>query len=137
MKNLFLMLALVMVLGTATAQDTATESTKMEKVMESHDIVMDKMPTISKLMNKLQTKANASYKKKKYEDAIADLKNANQSMMTWMENFGKRFDADEMLKGKALTPKKQEWLLEEEKNVAQLDEEIDLSIAQANAVLNN
>ncbi|CAM4302524.1 hypothetical protein ZORO111903_12455 [Zobellia roscoffensis] len=137
MKNLFLMLGLVMVLGTATAQDTATESTKMEKVMESHDIVMDKMPTISKLMNKLQTKANASYKKKKYEDAIADLKNANQSMMTWMENFGKRFDADEMLKGKALTPKKQEWLLEEEKNVAQLDEEIDLSIAQANAVLNN
>ncbi|WP_276168275.1 hypothetical protein [Zobellia alginiliquefaciens] len=137
MKNLFLILATVLVLGTTNAQDTATEPTKMEKVMESHDVVMDKMPTISKLINQLQTKANASYKKKKYEDAIADLKNANQSMRTWMENFGKRFDADEMLKGKALTPKKQEWLLEEEENVAQLDEEIDLSIAQANAVLNN
>jgi len=135
MKNVFLMLATVMVLGTTSAQDTITEPTKMEQVMESHDVVMDKMPLISKLINQLQTKANASYDKKKYEDAIADLKNANKSMMTWMENFGKRFDADEMLKGKQLTPQKQEWILEEEENVSLLDEEIELSIDQAKAVL--
>ncbi|MBU2947915.1 hypothetical protein [Zobellia uliginosa] len=135
MKNVFLILATVMVLGTTSAQDTITEPTKMEQVMESHDVVMDKMPLISKLINQLQTKANASYDKKKYEDAIADLKNANKSMMTWMENFGKRFDADEMLKGKQLTPQKQEWILEEEENVSLLDEEIELSIDQAKAVL--
>ncbi|MUH35339.1 hypothetical protein D9O36_05760 [Zobellia amurskyensis] len=139
MKNLFLTFASIFVLGAANicAQDATAVPTKMEEVMESHDVVMDKMPVISKLINKLQTKANASYKKSKYENAIADLKNANESMMTWMENFGKRFDADEMLKGKTLTPKKQEWLLEEEKKVSLLDEEIDLSIAQAEAVLNN
>ncbi|CAM4118190.1 hypothetical protein [Zobellia nedashkovskayae] len=139
MKNLFLTLTTVLVLGTISmsSQDTAVEPTKMEQVMASHDVVMDKMPLISKLINQLQTKANASYEKKKYEDAIADLKNANKSMMTWMESFGKRFNADEMLKGKELTPQKQEWILEEEENVSLLDEEIDLSIDQAEAVLNN
>ena len=139
MKNLFLTVATIFVLGTAAinAQTTTTPPTKMEEVMKSHDVVMDKMPLVSKLINKLQTKANASYKISKYENAIADLKNANESMMVWMENFGKRFDADEMLKGKTLSPKKQEWLLEEEKKVSQLDEEIDLSLAQAQAVLNN
>lgn len=139
MKNLFLTLTTVLVLGTTSmsSQDTAAEPTKMEQVMASHDVVMDKMPLISKLINQLQTKANASYEKKKYEDAIADLKNANKSMMTWMESFGKRFNADEMLKGKELTPQKQEWILEEEENVSLLDEEIDLSIDQAEAVLNN
>ncbi|MGJ8737050.1 hypothetical protein D9V96_005885 [Zobellia laminariae] len=139
MKNLFLTLATVLVLGIATisAQDAAVEPTKMEQVMASHDVVMDKMPLISKLINQLQTKANASYEKKKYEDAIADLKNANKSMMTWMESFGKRFDADEMLKGKQLNPQKQDWILEEEINVEELDEEINLSIEQAEAVLNN
>ncbi|MGS0525385.1 hypothetical protein ACU8V7_09535 [Zobellia nedashkovskayae] len=139
MKNLFLTLTTVLILGTISmsSQDAAAEPTKMEQVMASHDVVMDKMPLISKLINQLQTKANASYEKKKYEDAIADLKNANKSMMTWMESFGKRFNANEMLKGKELTPQKQEWILEEEENVSLLDEEINLSIDQAQAVLNN
>ncbi|MDB2606314.1 hypothetical protein N9Y48_00910 [Zobellia sp.] len=139
MKKLFVTLATVLVLGTVSinAQDATAEPTKMQQVMESHDMVMDKMPTISKLINKLQTRANASYEKTKYEHAIADLKNANKSMMTWMENFGKRFDSKEMLKGKQLTPQKQEWLLEEEKNIAVLDEEINLSIAQGEATLDN
>ncbi|OWW26478.1 hypothetical protein B4Q04_01990 [Zobellia sp. OII3] len=137
MKNLFLLLTTVLVLGTpsASAQNDAAEPTKMEEVMESHDRVMDKMPMVSKLISKLQTKANASYEKTKYENAIADLKNANKSMMTWMENFGKRFTADEMFKGKKLSAQKKKWLLEEEKKVALLDEEIDLSIAQAKTTL--
>ncbi|MBU3028102.1 hypothetical protein [Zobellia galactanivorans] len=137
MKNLFLLLTTVLVLGTpsVSAQNDAAEPTKMEEVMESHDRVMDKMPMVSKLISKLQTKANASYEKTKYENAIADLKNANKSMMTWMENFGKRFTADEMFKGKKLSAQKKKWLLEEEKKVALLDEEIDLSIAQAKTTL--
>ncbi|SIS40571.1 hypothetical protein SAMN05421766_101601 [Zobellia uliginosa] len=137
MKNLFLLLTTVLVLGTPSvnAQNDAAEPTKMEEVMESHDRVMDKMPIVSKLISKLQTKANASYEKTKYENAIADLKNANKSMMIWMENFGKRFTADEMFKGKKLSAQKKKWLLEEEKKVALLDEEIDLSIAQAKTTL--
>lgn len=108
---------------------------KMEEVMVAHDEVMDKMPQLSRLINKLQTRANASYKKEKYEKAIADLKSANKSMMDWMQAFGQRFEADEMLKGKKLSEQKQKWLLEEEKNVALLKEEIESSIARAEEVL--
>lgn len=117
------------------AQDINKEPTKMEQVMAAHDEVMDEMPKLVKLINKLQTKADASYEKTKYKKAIADLKSANKSMMTWMTGFGERFEADEMMKGKALSEQKEKWLLEEELKVAALKEEIELSIAQAEALV--
>lgn len=114
-----------------------TSIATMPKVMEAHDDLMDQMPKLSKYINKLQTRANASYKKEKYENAIADLKQANASMMEWMSGFGKRFDSDEMHKGKPLTEQKQMWLVEEDKKIALLKKEIDLSLAQAEKVLGN
>ncbi|PKA97973.1 hypothetical protein B0O79_1653 [Flavobacteriaceae bacterium MAR_2009_75] len=133
---IFLIL-LLLHLSTSYAQESETKLTKMEEVMASHDEVMDEMPKLSKLINKLQTRANASYEKDRYEKAIDDLRSANKSMMSWMSGFGKRFEADEMVKGKKLTEQKQKWLLEEEKKIAVLKEEIELSIDQAEKILAN
>lgn len=36
-------------------------------------------------------------------------------MMNWMQGFGERFTADEMMKGKVLSEEKKIWLHEEEK----------------------
>jgi len=135
MKKIIPFLVIAAFINFSTAQDADKKLTKMEQVMASHDEVMDEMPKLSKLINKLQTKANASYDKKTYENAIRDLKSANKSMMTWMTGFGKRFEADEMLKGKALSEQKQKWLLEEESKVTALKEEIELSIAQAEELI--
>ncbi|SHI37598.1 hypothetical protein [Pseudozobellia thermophila] len=136
-NRLALVLWGVLLLGSTTvfSQGVNKKMTKMEEVMVAHDEVMDKMPKLSKLINQLQTRANASYEKEKYEKAIADLKAANKSMMDWMHAFGKRFDADEMMKGKELSEQKQKWLLEEERNVELLREEIDSGIARAEKVL--
>lgn len=137
MKKLipFLVSALFFIAITATAQDSEKVKTKMEEVMEAHDQIMDRMPELSKLIGKLETKADASNEKQKYRNAIEDLKSANKSMMDWMAGFGNRFEADEMYKGKTLTGQKQKWLLEEEKNVSDLREEINLSIQQGKDLL--
>ena len=103
----FLVAGMLFNASSAKQQDSEKEPTKMEQVMASHDEVMDEMPKLAKLMNKLQTKADASYDKTKYKKAIADLKSANKSMMNWMTGFGERFEADEMMKGKALSEQKQ------------------------------
>jgi len=131
----FLLAGILFTISSTKAQDIKKEPTKMEQVMAAHDEVMDEMPKLVKLINKLQTKADASYEKTKYKKAIADLKSANKSMMTCMTGFGERFEADEMMKRKALSEKKQKWLLEEEQKVVALKEEIKLRIAQAEALV--
>ncbi len=131
----FLVAGMLFSSSSVKAQGSEKEPTKMEQVMASHDEVMDEMPKLVKLINKLQTKADASYDKIKYKKAITDLKSANKSMMTWMSGFGERFEADEMMKGKALSEQKQKWLLEEEQKVAALKEEIELSIGKAEALI--
>ncbi|AYN69454.1 hypothetical protein D1013_19735 [Euzebyella marina] len=137
LRTSLLILMLTLFVSVSHSQESGEEPNKMISVMASHDEVMNDMPKLSKLINKLTTRANASYKKEKYELAIKNLKAANQSMVSWMENFSERFDADEMMKGKQLTEEKKKWLLEEEKKIALLKEEIDLSISQAERILNN
>ena len=107
----------------------------MEVVMEVHDEVMPKMGTLSKLVGELKTKVDTTATGQKYEAAMKDLQAANMSMMDWMKGFGDRFDSDEILEGKELTPQKQEWLNEEEAKVMALKEEINSSIENAEALL--
>lgn len=114
----------------------AQETAKMQEVTELHDKVMAKMPELIKLINKLQTAAQNSEDKAGYELAIEDLKAANMSMQTWMIGFGKRFDADEMMKGKKLTEQKQLWLNEEAKKVEVVDKEVEASFKKAKILLN-
>lgn len=52
-----------------------------------------------------------------------------------MQNFGDRFNPDEISKGKELTAQKQEWLKEEMVKVNELKEQINNSIANARQLL--
>ena len=56
-------------------------------------------------------------------------------MMDWMKGFGDRFDHEEIMKGKELSPEKQEWLKEEEAKVKDMAEKVTGSIARAKALL--
>lgn len=113
----------------------AQESTQMQHVMSSHDEAMAKMPDLVRLIGKLQPQVDSTKTGQKYQTAIDGLKSSNTSMMTWMQGFGERFTADEMLKGKSLTEEKQQWLLEEKKKVNALRKEITTSIKKANKLL--
>jgi hypothetical protein len=108
----------------------------MEEVMRIHDEVMPKMGTISNLIADLKPKVDSTEPGKEYLKAIRDLQGAHKSMMNWMQDFGKRFDYEEIMKGKELNAEKKEWLREEEIKVKELREEINTSIANAERVLN-
>lgn len=55
--------------------------------------------------------------------------------MSRMIGFGKRFDIDEMMKGKESTTQKEEWLQEGKTKVMALEEEIDNALAKAEKLL--
>ncbi|MBC6997675.1 hypothetical protein [Cytophaga sp. FL35] len=112
------------------------EQTQMQEVMAIHDEVMPKMSKLGTLVGELNSKENDSTELGlKYREARKDLQAAHKSMMDWMQNFGNRFDPDEILKGKELTDQKQEWLNEEEKKVKDLKEQINSSISNAQQLL--
>ncbi|MCL6273989.1 hypothetical protein M3P19_08210 [Muricauda sp. 2012CJ35-5] len=108
---------------------------QMEQVMAIHDEVMPKMSTLGKLVGELNTKIDTTEMGLKYEAAMKDLQAAHNSMMDWMKGFGDRFDSDEILNGKALSDEKQKWLDLEEVKVKDLKEQINSSIANAEALL--
>jgi len=107
----------------------------MELVMQIHDEVMPKMGTLGKLVGELNPKIDSTEVGQKYEAAVKDLQESHKSMMTWMRGFGERFDSDEILNGKRLTPQKQEWLNDEEEKVKALREQINSSIEKAENLL--
>ncbi len=119
----------------ATFSSYAQVSTPMQKVITAHDEVMAKMPNLVKLINTLHPKADSTKTGQKYQLAIADLKASNSSMMTWMQGFGERFTADEMLKGKALSDEKKIWIAEEKKKIEVLRKEVNSSIKKAEKLL--
>ena len=110
-------------------------SSKMEEVMAIHDEVMPKMSTIGKLVAELKPKADTTAQGLPYKEAMTDLQDAHKSMMDWMKGFGDRFDSDEILNGKELSPEKKVWLLEEEVKVKALREQINGSIENAEKLL--
>lgn len=113
----------------------AQEPFTMNMVIEAHDQAMAKMPELVRLVGKLQPKVDSTKTGQDYQNAITALKASNKSMMTWMQGFGERFTADEMMKGKALSEEKKAWLDEEGKKVTALTLEIDASIENAKKLL--
>ena len=139
-KSLSFMLLLGLIfLGCKEDKKTAeTESnSKMELVMEIHDEVMPKMGTIGKLVGELKPKVDSTDQGLEYKKAMEDLQLSHKAMMDWMRGFGDRFDSDEILRGKELTPQKEEWLLEEEVKVKALRDQINGSIERAEQLLND
>ncbi|WP_335965565.1 hypothetical protein [Galbibacter sp. PAP.153] len=137
MKNLILILTIVFLSATACKQTPKKDQgpTQMEKVMAVHDSLMPKMNTLTKLVAELNEKADTTETGMKYEAAKKDLQAAHKSMMDWMQDFGTKFDHEEILKGKELTPEKKELLNEEEKEVEALKKQIDTSIENAEVLL--
>jgi len=112
-------------------------TTQMEEVMAIHDEVMPKMGTLANLVAELKTKVDTTATGKEYKTAMIALQESNKSMMDWMRGFGDRFNSDEILEGKELSPEKKEWLNEEEVKVNALKEQINSSIEKAEALLEN
>ena len=107
----------------------------MEEVMAIHDEVMPKMGKLGKLVGQLKPMADSLGAESPQAMAMRDLQIANKSMMDWMQDFGNRFDSEEIMEGKALTAEKQKWLNEEEEKVKNVKEQINSSIEKAEALL--
>lgn len=135
-KHIILFLSALITL-TYSCKEEDKENSQMKQVMAIHDEVMPKMGTIGKLVSKLDEKITNDPASDSLADAREDLKAAHKAMMDWMKGFGERFDGDEILKGKALTPEKQKWLDEEEAKVKALRDQINTSISRAQELLKN
>ncbi|UJH66135.1 hypothetical protein [Allomuricauda sp. SCSIO 65647] len=138
MRKIAVLFTLVVLSTTSCKEkkEASEDMAQMKKVMAIHDEVMPKMGKLGKLVAELKTKIDTTETGQQYELAMKDLQGAHQSMMDWMRNFGDRFDSDEILNGKELTPQKQQWLDEEEEKVKALREQINSSIEKAEKLLN-
>lgn len=137
MKRLLTLLLTISLLTAYSCKEEkkAEGPTQMEQVMAVHDEVMPKMSTISSLVGKLKPIADTTAADSEYHKAMTDLQDAHKSMMDWMKGFGERFDSDEILKGKALTSEKQQWLDEEEAKVKAMRDQVNASIEAAQKLL--
>ncbi|ASV30470.1 hypothetical protein [Maribacter cobaltidurans] len=109
--------------------------TQMEQVMAIHDEVMPKMGQLGKLVGQLKPMADSLGADSPEAKAMRDLQDANKAMMDWMQNFGNRFEPEEIMEGKELSEEKKQWLDEEEVEVKEVKEKINSSIANAEALL--
>ena len=136
MKRILLLVVIVFAtLSCKEAQKETREVTRMERVIAVHDEVMPKMGTIGRLISELESKVDTTSVGKQYEVAIDDLEDGYNMMMDWMKGFGDRFDSDEIMEGKTLTKEKEAWLIEEEEKVNIMKDKINISIANAQALL--
>ena len=133
--KVILLLVLVCISSCRQGKKGSEAPTQMEEVMMIHDEVMPKMGKLSKLVSELKEKIDTTATGKEYAAVMKDLKDSNKSMMDWMMGFGDRFNSDEILEGKELSPEKKEWLNEEEEKVKALKEQINSSIEKAEALL--
>lgn len=139
MKKIALLLLSTCLLMVFSCKEEKKEEgvSQMENVMAIHDEVMPKMGEIGKLVGQLKPMADSLGMDSPEGKAMRNLQDANKSMMDWMQGIGERFDADEIMRGKALTEEKQKWLDEEEEKVNVVKEKINTSIANAKALLNS
>ena len=135
MKKILLMIAMAMTAFVTSCKEE-NDSKQMNQVMAVHDEVMPKMGQLGKLVGELKEKENDSTDiGKSYKEARMELQDANQTMMDWMQNFGKRFTPDEILNGAALSDQKKQWLNEEEEKAKAMRDKVNSSIANAENVL--
>ena len=134
-KYVLLILACCTTLFSCKEEKKEEGTTQMQEVMAIHDEVMPKMGKIGRLVGQLKPMADSLGMDSPEGKAMRNLQDANKAMMDWMQGIGKRFDADEIMKGKALTDEKQLWLNEEEENVKAVKQKINSSIADAEALL--
>lgn len=138
MKKYILILASVVFAVSISCKEVtkeSPESNQMQQVMAIHDEVMPKMGKIGSLVAKLRKKIDSEQGGVEEKKAMEALQDANKSMMDWMQNFGNRFDSNEILNGKDLSEEKKQWLNEEEEKITLVKEKINTSIANAETLL--
>lgn len=137
MKNLLIAIVAAFCLVSCKTEKKETEdNSQMENVIAIHDAVMPKMGRLANLAGELKVKIDSTEQSNEYEEAMKDLQEAHESMMSWMKGFGERFEADEIAMEKKLSSQKKEWLNEEEAKVKAMQEKVNSSIARAEALLN-
>ena len=112
-----------------------SESNKMAEVIAVHDEVMPKMSEIGKLVAQLKPMADSSETGLPYLKAMRDLQDAHAAMMDWMKGFGDRFDYEEVMEGKPLSPEKIALLKDEEVKVKAMRDLVLQSIDSAEKIL--
>lgn len=135
MKKVLSILTIIFFIAHFSCKDGKKSNEQMKKVMAIHDEVMPKMSSLGSLVGELSSKEDSTEIGLQYRSARIGLQEAHKSMMDWMQGFGSRFDADEILNGKELTEQKQIWLDEEEEKVKALREQINRSIENAEKIL--
>ena len=138
MKKYFLILLAICTFSLTSCKEEKKEAaapTQMQQVMAVHDDVMPKMGAIGKLITTLKPMVDSTETGMQYEKAVQDLEKANKSMMEWMQGFGSKFDSDEILNGKDLTPEKQNLLDAEEMKIKEVADLMNSSITNAEALL--
>ncbi len=136
LKLFFALVCLALILFSCKDEKKSPEHlTQMERVMEIHDEVMPKMGTVGRLASRVGAKVNDTELGKQFKTAQHDLENANEAMMDWMVTFGEKFDTDEIVRGKVLTPEKQALLDAEEEKIKVVRDKINISIANAEELL--
>lgn len=136
-KYIIILTAIVFTISMSCKEETklSSEPSQMKKVMAIHDEVMPKMGKIGNMVGQLRKKIDNDEGGAIEKKAMEDLQDANKSMMDWMQEFGNRFDYDEINEKTALTKEKKQWLIEEEEKVKIVKEKINTSIANAEAIL--
>jgi len=130
-----LLMSLLFSCNQAAKKEVSSNASQMEVVMNIHDEAMLDMGKISRLVAELRKKLDADQGTAKHKKAMEDLQDAHKGMMDWMQGFGKNFDSEEILDGKALPPEKQLLLDKEEEKVNIVKEKINSSIARAEELL--
>lgn len=139
MKKLLILGALIVSVVACKNKEAEPEApagpTQMEQVVAMHDELMPKMSTIGELISKLEATIDSTNVDSIKVKTISDLKHANNSMMTWMKDFGTAFESDEIMNGAELTEAKQTTLNEFESSIHALQAEMETAIENAKAAL--
>ena len=135
MKQFIPLVVFLLIAGFSCKNSEEKEGqTQMQRVMAVHDEVMPEMKTIANLVGELQPKVDSVGDGLRYGTAVKNLQDSHKAMFTWMQEFGERFNSDEILNGAPLSEEKQKWLDEEEEKVIALKEQILQSIKEAEAL---
>lgn len=139
MKKLLILAAVILSVVACKNKETEVAApagpTQMEEVVAMHDELMPKMSTIGELITKLEANMDSTQVDSIKVKVISELKHANQSMMTWMKDFGAAFETDEIMNGAELTEAKKATLDNFESSVHALQAEMETAIENAQAAL--
>ena len=109
-KYVAFLTAMLLLATSCKEEKKEQETSRMDAVMAVHDSVMPRMSELSSLVAELKPLADSTKAGEPYREAMEGLQASHQAMMDWMRGFGERFDHEEVMKGKELSPQKKEWL---------------------------